>query len=195
MGSSRNFWALLFAIALGATNSSISLAQSGVDHLQRASSALASGKPDEALTQARAASASIATSLPFAIQRAVLVESPTQGFGMEIERASNRYGPGDTIEIYVEPQGYGYNEQDGRYNFGFSVDLVVTDPNGTILGGANEFGSWLYDSRQPNLETYLQLAISLNQIPPGNYILDLRLHDLTIQDVSASTQIEIEVEG
>ena len=171
------------------------LAQSGSDDLKRAIEALATGHPEQAFDQTMLAARTIARSLPFSIHRAVLTEGRATGFGMERERSSNRYRAGEDIDIYLELRGYEFDDCDGRFDFGFSSDLTLTDEAGQIYGGQNNVADWRYSSRTANLESYVTMTVAFTQFPAGRYVVELRVHDLSAGNVSAQARLPIEISG
>jgi hypothetical protein len=71
------------------------------------------------------------------------VSSEPGGYGMYDARKSNVFKPGETFLLYVEPVGYTYGtitDSDGNrlYTMNFTLDFLISDKNGNVLGGQQD---------------------------------------------------------
>lgn len=61
------------------------------------------------------------------------------GYGVYEERSSNNFAPGEDIVLYVEPVGFSYqliaSNNDTLYLMNFTADVVISDSEGSIVGG------------------------------------------------------------
>jgi hypothetical protein len=111
------------------------------------------------------------------------VSSEPGGYGMYDARKSTVFKPGETFLLYVEPVGYTYGtvtDSDGNrlYSMNFTLDFLISDKNGNVLGGQQDIPISNVVSHHQNKE--LILTISLDQsspFPPGDYVITYRVTD------------------
>ena len=116
---------------------------------------------------------------PLTMQRALFVTEEPKGFGIYTPRSSSRFKAGEPIIVYAEPIGFGWNSiEDNQFEFGFNVDLAVKTAAGESVGGQDNFGKLAMKSRHRNREFMIHLTLHLNDAPPGDYLVDYKLHDL-----------------
>jgi hypothetical protein len=116
---------------------------------------------------------------PLAVRRAIFVSEHPDGFGMYTARSSNTFKPGEPLVTYAEPVGYGWKEiGKDMYEFGFAVDFLVKRPDGSILGGKQDFAKLVKQSHVRNREFMLTLTLDVNGADPGDYVLEYKLHDI-----------------
>jgi hypothetical protein len=128
-------------------------------------------KRDEAVRQAW-------QKTPFTMRRALFVTGKPEGFGMYTPRSPAPFKAGEQLVVYAEPLAYGWKSVEGdQYEFGFTVDFVLKTTGGKIIGGQDKFADLVFKSRTQNREIFLKLDLDLTGASPGNYLLDLRVHD------------------
>jgi hypothetical protein len=128
---------------------------------------------------------------PLAVRRALFVTEEPGGFGIYTPRSSSRFKAGEKMILYAEPVGYLWKSlDDGQYEFGVKVDLIVKTPAGKVLLEKDDFGSLVFKSRVKNTELLIHLDVNLNGAPTGDYVLAYRLHDAESDKV---TTIELPV--
>ena len=115
---------------------------------------------------------------PLTIRKAVFVSEHPSGFGEYAERANNVFKQGEKLVAYAEPVGYGWKETGGSYQFGFKVDFVVKSADGKVLGGQENFADLAQTSHTRNREFMVVLTLGLSDAPPGDYIVEYKLHDI-----------------
>ncbi len=121
--------------------------------------------------------------------RKTLLADKVSGFGVYTERAGNVYAPGDSVLVYSEPVGYGWQDNgDGTYAFGFNVDLLIKSPDGSILGGKENFQKITLTSRARNHEFLLTLRLTPDGFPVGDYILQYTIHDIVTGKTATITE-------
>ncbi|MCF8043700.1 MAG: hypothetical protein K9K65_05090 [Desulfarculaceae bacterium] len=170
---------LLAAACLILGSPAISLADQPTQLLQETIKTWQDGKPKEALQQADQAIQLIWNKVPLYVQKAVLTETKAQSYGIYTPRTDNVYqAKKATILLYLEPVGYRINKApDGFHTFGFTADLAIMDPKGNILLGKENFMSVDFKSRSFNREIFLNITVNIGGIPPGDYLLGLRIKD------------------
>jgi hypothetical protein len=111
------------------------------------------------------------------------VSSEPGGYGIYEDRKSNVFKPGETLLLYVEPLGYTYGtvtDEDGntQYTMNFTLDFIISDKNGNILGGQEDVPVSNIVSYHQNKELNLDVSIDQSSpFPPGDYIITYRLTD------------------
>jgi hypothetical protein len=86
---------------------------------------------------------SVASEQTFRSAFDTFVSSEPGGYGIYEERKSNVFKPGETFLLYVEPVGYAYGtvtDEDGNtlYTMNFTLDFIISDKNGNVLGGQQD---------------------------------------------------------
>ena len=111
------------------------------------------------------------------------VSSEPGGYGIYDERKSNVFKPGETFLLYVEPLGYTYGsvtDEDGNtlYTMNFTLDFIISDKNGNILGGQEDIPVSNIISHHQNKELNLDISIEQSSpFPPGDYVITYRITD------------------
>ncbi len=159
--------------------------------LEEAGRLLRQGDPVAAFETARRATIAISRAMPLMVRRAELVARPVEGYGMYEKRADHRFRGDEPVLIYAEPAGYRI-EGDGPYRWGFATDVAIATPEGEILTGKYDFGSWTFTSQEPNLETYLMLTLEFTGLPAGSYQVIIDLRDRYAQGATARFALPIE---
>jgi hypothetical protein len=119
----------------------------------------------------------------FRSQFDTFVTSEPRGYGMYDERESNVFAPGETFLLYIEPVGYAYGnvtDEEGNqlYTMNFTVDFVISDPDGTVLGGQEGLPIGNLVSHHQNKELNLDIKIDqTSPFPPGDYIITYTVTD------------------
>ncbi len=113
----------------------------------------------------------------------IFVSSEPGGYGIYEERKSNVFKPGETFLLYVEPVGYAYGtvtDEDGNtlYTMNFTLDFIISDRNGNILGGQEDLPVSNIVSYHQNKELNLDISIDQSSpFPPGDYVITYRITD------------------
>ena len=171
---------LLFAIILTASVGQTVGAQEDTPQatLKAALEALQINDTRKALVAAHRSMLLLTQQDKFHIRTSKLIASSSNGWGTYTERKNNEYNVGEKIRVYVEPGSFKYKRgAEGSFNFGFTVDFFLTQPDGNILGGQEKFGDFPFESQRPNTEISLNLSINLSGVPTGNYFLKIVVHD------------------
>ena len=130
-------------------------------------------KRDAAVQEAWAAA-------PLTIRRAIFVEGHPDGFGQYVERATNIFKKGEKLVTYAEPVGFGWKDiGNGLYEFGFKADFVLKTQDGKVLGGQENFADLTQKSHARNREFMVILNLNVTGAPPGDYVVEYKLRDVT----------------
>ena len=111
------------------------------------------------------------------------VSSEPGGYGMYDARKSTVFKPGETFLLYVEPVGYTYGtvtDSDGTrlYTMNFTLDFLISDKNGNVLGGQQDVPISNVVSHHQNKELILTISIDQSSpFPPGDYVITYRVTD------------------
>jgi hypothetical protein len=116
----------------------------------------------------------------------IIVPESDGGYGVYEEHISNTFSPGEDIVLYVEPIGFSYKpvaptapNNQTLYLMNFTADLVITDPEGSVLGGFQDLPISQIVSHHQNKEVNLVITLSQSEpFPEGNYELQYTVHDV-----------------
>lgn len=116
--------------------------------------------------------------MPLTLRNAGFVTEEAGGYGLNTPRDGAVFAPGEPLLVYAEPLGYGWRQNDdSTFTFGLSVDLVLRDPSGTVLGSQDDFQRAEITSNRQNREFFVTLTLNLTNAPVGDYILEYIVHD------------------
>jgi hypothetical protein len=136
-----------------------------------------------AFGQAPSPETSVAENQTFSSALDTFVSSEPGGYGMYEDRKSNVFKPGETFLLYVEPVGYTYGtvtDSDGNrlYTMNFTLDFLISDRNGNVLGGQQDIPISNVVSHHQNKELILTITIDQSSpFPPGDYVITYRVTD------------------
>ena len=143
----------------------------------------------EALETAEAASQAAWEQLPLTERKVTFVKASSTGYGMYDARDNNIFKPGEPIISYVEPIGFGWKPVDGgKYEIGFVIDLALKTSDGTLVSDQKGFMSVKQESHEQNQEYSIDMTLTLESAPPGNYTVTYTLHDTSSDEVSSFDQ-------
>lgn len=128
---------------------------------------------------------------PFSLSAVLLVEQPAEGYGLYQPRSDNRFRPNEPVHVYIEPICYGFERDGPRYRFGMNADFRVLDTDRRVIGGQDDFGQFLFESFRKNRELKVDLNFVFSDVPPGTYVFETVLHDMTGKG-SATAKVEVE---
>jgi hypothetical protein len=115
---------------------------------------------------------------PLQVRRALFVQERATSFGDFATRESARFKLGEKLFVYVEPVGYVWRAESEFFHFGVAIDFLVKSPAGQILGGQDNFGRFTLRSRARVMEFMLNLTLTLDGAPAGDYVVQFTLRDL-----------------
>ena len=158
------------------------------DLIDQARSHYLAGELDKSVLTMQQAADLIWQKAPLWVGEAVLVQKQAAGYGIFEPRRNNVYAHNEPILLYVEPMGFRHRQlENGKYQFGVSVDFLVKLPSGKVLGGQTDIESIVMESRKAQKELFLSLAYSITGAPPGKYVIETIIHDIITKQ---STSIE-----
>ncbi|GJE60524.1 hypothetical protein [Methylobacterium trifolii] len=134
------------------------------------------------------ATADLWARLPYGTRHAMFVTRKAEMYGDYEARPSNVFASGEKLLTYVEPVGYAWKPVGSdTYRFGVTVDFEVLSKDGKVLGGQKALLNQDLSSHYKNREFFLSIAMSLDGISPGDYVLAYTLRD---NGGSANTRFE-----
>jgi hypothetical protein len=121
--------------------------------------------------------AKVWASSPLAFRNVAVVNS-AEGFGDFKPRDGDRFKAGETLMVYVEPIGFTYALENGRYSFALSADLSIESDAGHIIAeGENLF--MIDDSSRVQIrEFYMVLSVKVPEVKVGGYKAVYRVKDM-----------------
>ena len=173
------------AMALATLSGSPVIAGEIADAASRAETLFEAGDHAKAIAALNEARESIWNDAPLTINKAILVASDPQGFGIYDIRDDNRYRAGEDIVIYTEPSGFAYGRDGDLYVIGMTLDFDVKSAGGESLASQENFAAWQLRSRVPNKEFMGKITYSFAGIEPGNYVVETRIRDLNSDKVTS----------
>ncbi len=173
----------LVAAVLAFTPLSVAHAGDLADAGSNAESQVDSGNFAGALATLNGAVALVWDQSPLTINKALLVASDPQGFGMYDLRDSNRYKSGEPIVLYTEPSGFAYGRDGELYLINMALDFEIKGSTGETLAGQQNFAKWELRSRVPNKEFMGKITYNLKGIQPGDYVVQTTIRDLNSDKV------------
>ena len=147
------------------------------DAASKAESLVDAGKYAEAMASLNDARAMVWNAAPLTINKAVLVASDPQGFGIYDIRDNNLYKSGEPIVIYTEPSGFGYGRDGELYTINMALDFNIKSSTGESLASQENFAKWELRSRVPNKEFMGKLTYTFSGIDPGDYVVETVIRD------------------
>jgi len=108
-------------------------------------------------------------------------------------RASNIYRSGEPMLIFAQLIGYKLKPVGEMYDISIVTDFYVSDKEGKVLGGLQEFGKFNITSPLPVTDFRLDLTYTLTDAPPGPYRIQTVIHDKNSNKTTKFVQ-EIRIE-
>jgi hypothetical protein len=159
------------AFATGALAGPISDKAAEAENLIAASDAAGSLAAFEAATDA------FWDASPLQFRVATLADDVT-AFGKYTPRSDSAFHSGDTLQIYLEPVGYGFAADGDGFRVSFSAGLEIRKGN-VILGKTDDLGTFGWQGRTKSHEVHAAVSVALPSLSPGDYQLVLTLNDAT----------------
>ncbi len=173
--------ALLFAV------SSAAWAGEAADKAAEAEALLQAGKAAEAQVAIDGALEAFWKTAPLTLKNARFVDE-AKGYGDYVAHAGTRFAPSSMLQVYVEPQGFGWAEVDGGYKIAFASDVEIRNAGGQILTKSAAPARLEKTSRNKNREFQITVGFQLPALKPGDYVLHLTVTD---QATGRSAPVEL----
>ncbi len=105
------------------------------------------------------------------------------GYGIYKEHKGNSFGPGETIQLYLEPVAFGHQklvDQDGTplYGLNLTADILISDRAGNEVASIKDVPLGSMVSHRQNTELHAVLTLTQKTpFPAGDYQVAYIIHD------------------
>lgn len=113
---------------------------------------------------------------PLTLKNARFVDE-AKGFGEYTDHAGSSFAPSSTLQVYVEPQGFGWVDVDGGYKIAFDSNVEIRNAGGQILTRSAAPARLERISRNRSREFQITVGFQLPDLKPGQYMLVLTVTD------------------
>ena len=110
--------------------------------------------------------------------RNVAVVNGVEGFGDFERRDRNSFKAGETLMVYVEPVGFSYVLENGRYSFALAADLSIESDAGQIITEGEDLFLIDDSSRVQIREFHMVLSVKVPDIKAGGYKAVYQVRDM-----------------
>jgi hypothetical protein len=141
--------------------------------LNEARSAYHRGDKTETVLRLKEAILAVWDDVPLTLTNPRLVTDPET----YAPRPNNIYRAGEPIYIVGELIGYKLKKRGEIYSINIVTDFYVSDEEGKVLGGTEEFGSFEINSFIPTTDFRLDLTYTLTDAPADTYRIRTIIHD------------------
>ena len=121
--------------------------------------------------------AKVWASSPLAFRNVAVVDS-VEGFGDFKPREGNEFKAGETLMVYVEPVGFSYALENGRYAFALAADLSIESTTGQIIAEGEDLFLIDDSSRVQIREFHMVLSVNVPDIKAGGYNAIYQVKDM-----------------
>lgn len=126
--------------------------------------------------------------------RKVVPCTSVERYGVYSPMEANGNSP--NLVLYVEPSNYSTMMTQDRYIIDCTVDLILADPSGKVLGGKKGILSINRISRSPILDLFYKIQINARKPLKHGFIVRTVLHDkIKNQSAGASFRINVRPDG
>lgn len=185
---------LALGVFAGASFGSTAVAENLTGLAKQAQSDAKDGKNLEAYDTMRKAALQVWNDGPLLFRKALFVTKPPTGFGIYNPRPDSVFKPGEKLILYVEPVGFTWKPKDALNHAALTVDLVLKDEEGTVIGQQDGFATFTFDSHEENLEIMAAVSIDFTEAPAGKYEAELKFADEN-SDKSATFSLPFEIKA
>lgn len=84
---------------------------------------------------------------------------------------------GGTLYVYYEPAYWFTNQNQGRFEMWLTQDIRLSTKDGQELFVREKLLNLQYNTAKPVLDVYMTNEFTLGQLPPGEYVYEITLHD------------------
>ena len=113
---------------------------------------------------------------PMVMKPFMTVKRPAKYFGDYEPRKSNAFSHGEKVLFYGEPKNITFGKKGDAMELAFDVDVEVKGPDGKTIG-QEKMVSFKMPTRSRVQDVYLNLDLSLDKAPPGDYNVKFIVRD------------------
>lgn len=114
---------------------------------------------------------------PLSFAALAFTDGPASGYGRYTPRADAVFAAGDTLTVYAEPVGFGYDETREGYGVRLTAGFELLNTSGQVLAEQTGFADLRADSRNRLREFHATLSFAFEGLRPGDYRLVTTLTD------------------
>ncbi|WP_298958689.1 hypothetical protein [uncultured Roseibium sp.] len=104
-------------------------------------------------------------------------EDASTGYGKYTPLDAAKFADGDTINVYAEPVGYGFQESADGYAYELTASYRLLNLSGQVLAEQSNFASFSGNSRSKKRELSAALSFQFSGLPAGDYQLETSFSD------------------
>lgn len=128
--------------------------------------------------------------LPFRVREARLVAERPRIYGEYVVRSTRVYRPGETVQIYLEPENFHTRLVGDRYEYHFTVDATLLDVQGRAVSRFPDAVVWNRLTVRPINDIFLAVPLWVQDLPTGQYTWQLVVRDV-VSGQSATVEVPI----
>lgn len=133
--------------------------------------------PQPLLAQSLAAYAQAWEEAGLALTKALFAEAAASGYGQYSPRSSAVFADGETMTVYAEPVGYGFEDTGDGYRYALTASFRLLNPTGQVLASQDGFARFDGEARSRKRELPTSLSFQFGGLPAGDYTLETTLAD------------------
>jgi hypothetical protein len=157
--------------------------------LTRAAAAEKAGNHEAAIEALEQALESVRAEAPLTVKPFLVVAQPAKFYGDYTPRANAIFQAGEPQEFYMEPKNLVYpRPAAGAYEPAFEVDLQILTADGKVVVNQAKFGSFRLPAKSAVRDIFMNLKVTLDGAPPGEYGVRFIVRDLNSKKTATVTQ-------
>lgn len=134
-------------------------------------------KPSQSFLQALTAFDTAWDSSELAFTIVSFSQDASTGYGKYTPLSEAKFADGDTIYVYAEPVGYGFQETADGYTYELTASYRLLNLSGQVLAEQSNFASFTGTSRSKKRELSAGLSFQFSGLPAGDYQLETSFSD------------------
>jgi len=156
--------------------------------LTRAAAAAKAGNHDAAIEALEQALESVRLEAPLTVKPFLVVAQPAKFYGDYTPRANAIFQGNEPQQFYLEPKNLVSRTAAGSYEPAFEVDLQILTADGKVVANQARFGTFRLPAKSAVHDIYMNLKVTLDGAPPGNYSVRFVVRDLNSKKTATVTQ-------
>ncbi|SOC09344.1 hypothetical protein SAMN05421512_10618 [Stappia indica] len=129
---------------------------------------------------------------PLSFAALAFSDGPASGYGRYTPRKDAVFAAGDTLTVYAEPVGFGYDATGEGYGVRLTAGFELLNTSGQVLAEQTGFADLRADSRNKLREFHATLSFAFEGLRPGDYRLVTTLTD-TVSGKTASGELPFSI--
>jgi hypothetical protein len=126
--------------------------------------------------------------------RKIVLSQEIEGFGLYSPLPQKLGASPSALMIYIEPENVSTLVSEDRWIIDCSIDLIIADSAGKIIGGQKAVSKINRVSRSPILDLFFKLQVNFSKPVKGEVLIKMVLHDrIKGQSASAVNKINIDI--